>query len=312
MGESMSNSEVVMALAKVMAAEAWVDGQVSNDELNSLKDLLFQMPEMAARDWVQIDIYLDSPVDEAERNRLVAELRSALSSPADKAFALQALDQLIQVDAEVSESERVSIEEIKLAIQDANTGITGRLGKLMLGRAQQHSRSLANAPNREIYLEDFVKNKVYYTVSQRLAMESSAWDITDARLRKLSLAGGLMAQVAFVNREITETEIESLQESLETNWDLSQVEAALVAEIAVSEVVKGLDNFRLAREFFECTTDSERVRFLDVLFAVAVADGKASYDEIEEIRSIANILKLTHQQFIDAKLKIPGELRGNM
>jgi uncharacterized tellurite resistance protein B-like protein len=47
------------------------------------------------------------------------------------------------------------------------------------------------------------------------------------------------------------------------------------------------------------------VRFLDVLFSVAVADGYASNAEIEEIRAIANALKLTHQQFIDAKLKIP-------
>ena len=308
----MPNSEVVMALAKVMAAGAWVDGQVTNDELNSLKDLLFQIPEMSARDWAQIDIYLNSPVDEVERNRLVTELRAKLSSPADKDLALQALDQLIQIDATVSDSERESLEEIKLAIQDANTGITGRLGKLMRGRAQQHSRALASASNREIYLEDFVKNRVYYEVSQQVALEGTAWDIPDTRLRKLSLAGGLMARVAFVDREITEAEVSSLQESLEVNWELSQVEGAAVAEIAVSEVVKGLDDFRLAREFFECTTELERVRFLDVLFSVAVADGKASYEEVEEIRLIANILKLTHEQFIDAKLKIPGELRGYM
>jgi hypothetical protein len=45
-----------------------------------------------------------------------------------------------------------------------------------------------------------------------------------------------------------------------------------------------------------------------VLFAVATADGEASYDEIEEIRTIAGSLKLSHQDFIQAKLKIlPGQ-----
>ena len=39
---------------------------------------------------------------------------------------------------------------------------------------------------------------------------------------------------------------------------------------------------------------------MDVLFAVAAGDGGVSYLEIEEIRTIALVLKLTHQQFIAA------------
>lgn len=40
-------------------------------------------------------------------------------------------------------------------------------------------------------------------------------------------------------------------------------------------------------------------------------DGGVSNDEIEEIRTITNVLKLTHKQFIEAKLKIPRERRAN-
>jgi hypothetical protein len=47
------------------------------------------------------------------------------------------------------------------------------------------------------------------------------------------------------------------------------------------------------------------------LFTIAVQDGQVSYDEIEEIRTIAYVLKLTHKQFIDAKLTIPREQRSN-
>ena len=72
-----------------------------------------------------------------------------------------------------------------------------------------------------------------------------------------------------------------------------------------------MDYYRLSRRFFESTTEDERVRFMDALFAVADADGRVSYEEIEEIRTIATVLKLTHKQFIDAKLKIPRERRAN-
>ena len=57
------------------------------------------------------------------------------------------------------------------------------------------------------------------------------------------------------------------------------------------------------------TTESERLDFIDVLFDVAAADGALSFEETEEIRTIAYVLKLTHRQFIDAKLKVPAELR---
>jgi len=83
----------------------------------------------------------------------------------------------------------------------------------------------------------------------------------------------------------------------------------LVAEVSVSETAKGLDLYRLGRLFFEDTTEDERLRFMDVLLEVAAGDGKVSYEETEDIRLIAKILKLTHKQFIDSKLKIPAEQR---
>ncbi|UCD99603.1 MAG: TerB family tellurite resistance protein, partial [Chloroflexota bacterium] len=104
---------------------------------------------------------------------------------------------------------------------------------------------------------------------------------------------------------------DSMVSAIQRTWNLSDLEAALVAETAVSTISKGLDYYRLSRRFFESTTEEERVRFMDALFAVANGDGYVSYEEIEEIRTISMVLKLTHKQFIDAKLKIPRENRAN-
>ena len=90
----MSDQNLILALAKVLVAAAWADGQIATEELNSLKDLLFQLPGLTASDWVQIEIYLDSPVDAAERQRLVSDLENRLSSEADKQQVMAALDQL--------------------------------------------------------------------------------------------------------------------------------------------------------------------------------------------------------------------------
>jgi uncharacterized tellurite resistance protein B-like protein len=307
----MPNSPVIMALAKVMVAAAWADGDIALDEVNSLKDLLFHLPGMTAGDWAQIDIYIDSPVDEAERARLVEDLRRSLSSPAERDRAQQALQQIVQADGGVSPSEQAVVDEIQAALQQAQVGGLSSLGGFLRGKTKKRSEAVADAPNRELYLDDFVKNKIYYDVVRRLAAESAGAEISPDMLRKLSLAGGLMARVAFVDRQVTDAERSMILDALQNRWGLSSLEASVVAEAALSEIGKGMDYFRLTRQFFECTTEEERLRFLDVLFGITAADGGATFEEIEEIRSISNVLKLTHQQFIDAKLKIPRELRAD-
>jgi uncharacterized tellurite resistance protein B-like protein len=315
----MSNKNLILTLAKVIIAAAWADGEMTLEEINSLKDLLFQLPQaglkqdkrITGREWAMLEMYIESPVGAAERARLVEELQAALRTPKDRALALSALEDLIQADGVVPDEERAVAEEIKTAIEAVDLGIIGQLGRLTRGTVQRRSQAVANAPNREEYFEDFIKNKVYYAVQQRLNLGEVELDIPEADLRKLSLAGGLMARVAHVDRQVTEDEFDTMVNALQAGWDIAREAAAFVAEVAVSEISADLDYFRLTRQFSTSTTEDERVRFLDVLFAVADADGQVSHDEIEEIRRIAKSLNLTHKQFIGAKLKIPRERRAN-
>jgi uncharacterized tellurite resistance protein B-like protein len=307
----MPKSKVIMSLAKVMIAAAWVDGEVTTEEVNSLKDLLFQLPDMTASDWAELEIYVDAPVGEAERSRLVEELRAALSNPSDKAQAMAVLDEVISADGEVTEDEKFVTEGVKEAIKNANVGIFGQMGRMLRGPVSRRSQVVASAPNRELEMDDFVRNRIFFQLRRRLELDDVEIDIPEAMLRKLSLAGGLMARVAYVDRQIDDGEFDAMVTNLRQNWGIAEIEAHLVAEVALSQIGKNLDYYRLSRGFFECTTEEERVKFLDVLFAVADGDGRVSYEETEEIRTIATVLKLTHKQFIDAKLKIPGERRSS-
>jgi uncharacterized tellurite resistance protein B-like protein len=298
-----------MPLAKVMIATAWADGTIQNDEINNLKDLLFQLHGMTASDWAELDIYIEAPVGEAERERLVADLLDSLKTPEDRAQALAAIDALANADGALSAEEQAAVEEIKAAIQESNPGMFGKMGKLLGGSTRRRSQAAAQAPNRELYLDDFTRNKIFYSVSRRLELDGEQIQVPEHELRRMSLAGGLMARVAVVDGDVQDGEREIMIQAMRRYWQLPELQAALVAEIAVSELSKGMDYYRLSREFFKLTTEDERVRFLDVLFAVAAGDGFVSYQETEEIRAIANVQKLTHKQFIDAKLKVPEEKR---
>ena len=115
-----------------------------------------------------------------------------------------------------------------------------------------------------------------------------------------------MARVARVDEEVTETEFAQIVEVLQTVWKISKEEATFVAEVAVSDTAAEMDRFYLIDGFIKVCSSDQLIEFLDVLFAVAAADAEISYDETEEIRSIATAFNLPHKYFIEAKLKATG------
>lgn len=310
----MSDVSVLKALAKVIVALAWTDGAVTLEEINQTKELLIGLPGMTTSDWAEIDIYVDSPVGEAERQRLVADLQAILSNPQEKQLALNALDSMASADGKVTEDEARALGEICSAIENKSFGSTSGLGRLFKPKSSRPAQTAGSstpgkAPNRELFLDDYIKNRTYYNINRRLEKEKQEAEVSEELLWKLSLAGGLMARVAYIDKEVGESEIESMVKAIREHWGISEFQANLVAEVAVSDISKGLDDYQLSSQFFECTTPDERLSFLDALFAVAAVKGGVSFQETEDIRSIATVLKLTHQQFITAKLKIPLEFR---
>jgi uncharacterized tellurite resistance protein B-like protein len=297
----MSKEHLILALAKVLIAAAWADGALTHEEVNSMKDLLYYLPRLSARQWASLQMYIEAPVDEAERARLVEDLRDAIRSPEDRDLALKTLDEMLWADGEVTQEEERVAAEIKSAVESVDIGLLSRLVKGMTARRAQ---AVADAPNREDYFEDFVKNKVYYGIRRRLDLGEAELNVGEDVLRTLSLAGGMMAQVARVNPKVTDAEVAAMVDALQTYWHLEPEQAAFVAGVAVSETASLLDRYRLARRFADACGYHERAEFLEVLFAVAAADGKATVDEIEEIRAIARSLKLSHEDFIEAKLKV--------
>ncbi len=236
----------------------------------------------------------------------MAELEETLQTQADRDLALHALDSLVQSDSTPGAEEQEIVNQIKADITNAKVSSWGRF---VHNRTAKRSQAVQTAPNRELLIDDFVNNKIYYDIKLALAAGSESPTITDYELRRLSLAGGLLARVAYVDQQVTGDENQTITAALQKHWNISPDAAAVAAKAAEANVQADLDYYRLTRAFFETTSEEERVRFLDVLFAVTTSDGQAAYHEVEEIRQIALGLLLTHQQFIDAKLKVPKDLR---
>lgn len=292
-----------MTLAKVLVAAAWADGELTPDEINSMKrDLLTRIPNLSTQQWASVAIYMESPVDEAERGRLVQQLRSQITTPLGKQLVFDALDGLVAADGHVGEEERRVVQEIRSAIEAGNTAGIGRVSGLFRGRSAP-APVTAPGPNREVFLDDFVRNRVYYVIRRRLDKGGIVPKLSDGEIRKLSLAGGMMAVVARTNPQVTDAEQSAMLATLQQNWSLNQEQATFLVDVAVSQLPADLDTFRLADEFAAVSDYDERGQLVDALFAVAAADGSVNNDEVETIRGMANALVLTHERFIEAKLK---------
>jgi uncharacterized tellurite resistance protein B-like protein len=300
------NRKLIGTLAKVVAAAGWADRTLSYDEIENVKDILFQFQRSVIdpREDAMFEMYIKSPIGAAERDRLVEELRETVWSEADKTYVLSALKGMVEADGQVTGEEQELLDQIQASIESVDTGFFGDLERLVRGALQRRSKAVLHAPNRERYFEEFLRDKVYYEVRRRLDLIKSDITIQDQELRKLSLAGGMMAYVARVDQIIMENEAQKITSLLETTWGLSREAALFVMQCALADVSRDFDYLRMTRQFAELTTPAERNNLLEILFTIADADGHVSDEEMLEITYLADYFLLSTDRVNQAFLKV--------
>ncbi len=308
----MADKNFILDLGKLLIGAAWADGTLTATEVNGLKELLFQLPEISGEEWMELELYMVSPVSEEELQRLLNRVLGRITSQSDKAVALQALEKLVPDDVQASGRQTEVVNQLREDIERGSGGFLEHLRRPLRMILNLRGKHYSDAQDREDRLEDFIKNTIYFQVTAELRDRGLTFELKDSEIRKLCLAAGLMARVAGVDHQVSVEEKNIMRDILKSEWNLSDEQARLVIDISYHRVFRGLDGVRLVKRFNDLTALSERRTFLRCLFAVANAADQTSFGEIEEIRSIAKGMELSHQDFIDAKLVIPREDRGGL
>jgi uncharacterized tellurite resistance protein B-like protein len=97
-----------------------------------------------------------------------------------------------------------------------------------------------------------------------------------------------------------------MKSPLESTWGLSREAAAFVMQCAIADVSRDFDYLRMTREFTELTSPAERNQLLELLFAVANADGHVSREEHLEIKYMADYFLLSPDRVNKAFMKATG------
>jgi uncharacterized tellurite resistance protein B-like protein len=119
-----------------------------------------------------------------------------------------------------------------------------------------------------------------------------------AQAKYLAAFAYVLARVAHADLDVDETEVAAMERSVAGLAELSQAEAALVVQIAVSQarLLGGTENYVVTREFRRVSSKPQRASLLECLFAVAAADGSISGSESSEIAAIGEELGFTRAE----------------
>ncbi|MCB0239554.1 MAG: TerB family tellurite resistance protein, partial [Anaerolineae bacterium] len=109
----MVETDLILTLAKTLIAVSWADGKLTSDEITNMKEMLARIPDLNARQWMSVEMYIESPVDDAERARLIGELQVQAQTPENRALVFQALDDMLAWTDEVTPEERQALDEVK-------------------------------------------------------------------------------------------------------------------------------------------------------------------------------------------------------
>ncbi len=118
----------------------------------------------------------------------------------------------------------------------------------------------------------------------------------------------LLLEMAHTDEEFHEAEATLIEDLLQNRFDLPPAAVAELIDLAHGERQASLDLYHFARDINEHFTIEEKVELIEALWRIVYADGMLDKYEEYLMRQLTKLLRLSHRQMIDAKLKILAEV----
>lgn len=285
---------------RVLIALAWADGEISIEELNFLKDFMFKF-DFTGEEWAKIEMYMEDPITSDEAESLIQDFVEKISSSAERQMVLSALEALMHADGMTTPEEKELLERFTSILKQSSSG-TALIGRIR-GLFSQTVFKPVQGSKRSEELHDYLNNRILFKVRRKLEREKLRLEAHPDEIAYATLFGGLLAHVASVHKPMGEKEQAVLKGHLQHVAGFNEEAVELILSVIQEMADRGLDRFRLSREFYSKSTPEQRFQLVDCLFDIAGSDTELQHSEVEEVRTIAYALKLNHPEFIQAKLK---------
>jgi uncharacterized tellurite resistance protein B-like protein len=120
----------------------------------------------------------------------------------------------------------------------------------------------------------------------------------------------LLLEAAHVDGDCSADELETLTATLVQNYGVSRTEIDALLERGNSKRKESVDIFQFTRFMNNKFSKEERIAVMEAVWRVLLVDDHLEAHEDQFAHKLANLLRLTHKDLIDAKLRARQQLRA--
>jgi len=117
-------------------------------------------------------------------------------------------------------------------------------------------------------------------------------------------ACALFVEMARIDEKFTSTEMDTILSIVQERYGLSREHADALVTEADKELDKSVDLWQFARLINENYSIDEKIEIIEILWRMVFVDGKMDRYEHYLMNKLKNLLRLSHDQRIAAKLNV--------
>ena len=130
-------------------------------------------------------------------------------------------------------------------------------------------------------------------------------DTAPDELHQLRLAtAALLIEMMQQDDEVHEKEYQAIMLALQEKFDLSETETKDLIELAHEEARTATDYHQFTRLIAKQFSQQQKIKVIEYLWMIAYADGHLDRYEEHMVRRIADLIYVSHADFIQAKHRV--------
>jgi uncharacterized tellurite resistance protein B-like protein len=120
----------------------------------------------------------------------------------------------------------------------------------------------------------------------------------------------LLVEMMRADSEINDDERNAITNSLQSRFGLSEVETTAIIKFAEDEIEKATGYYEFTSLINKGLSQEEKIAIIEQLWEIAFSDSLLDKYEEHMVRKIANLIHVSHKDFIDAKLRVRKRILG--
>ena len=119
----------------------------------------------------------------------------------------------------------------------------------------------------------------------------------------------VLLEAAYADFECTDEELVHVMQTLQGEFGVSKEYARELLDLAHQERSKAIDLWQFTNRINQEFSKDEKRAVLEGVWRIIYADGELEKHEDHFIRKLTSLLRLSHKDMIDAKLKIRAQIQ---